>query len=309
MCQILKNVDIGIVHPMIFPQIQSGEGPIYETARIIVEDSFFTCIDVSWVKDEKTRKELAHLLRMGAMRVGYTQGVPAYARGLNIHSLDGGKRKESIEETKRLINEAHFLGASVFQMIGGPDPGPDKREDAKRYLIDSLYDLSEYASSVSKDMLITLENLDRDVHKRFLIGPTAEAAKVIREVRKDCPNVGLTLDLGHIPLLGESFQHAIAASKDVVYQVHLSNSVAQNTNHPRYGDTHPPFGIEGGEIGIAELTNFLQELHKAGLLKQGNSKKNIISIEVRPGPEDISEVLIASSKRILSQAFAYAGIP
>lgn len=308
MHQILKNVDVGIVHPMLFPEVQSGRGPICSTARTIVEDPYFTCIEVSWVKDKKTRKELSHLLRMGAMRVVYTQGPAAYAAKLDIHSLDKNKRKESIKHTKRLIDEAHTLGASIFQMIGGPDPGPDKRDDAKKYLINSLCELSEYASGSNKQMVITLENLDRNVHKHFLIGPTVEAAQVIREVRKTCPNVGLTLDLAHLPLLGETFGEAVATSKDVVCHVHLGNCVVKDPDHPRYGDTHPPWGIEGGEIGTDELASFLQQLQEAGFLRQKESQRDIISIEVTPGPQDIPEILIASSKRILFQAFARAGI-
>lgn len=309
MHQIFKNVDVGIVHPMLFPGVQSGEGPICNTARIIVEDPYFTCIEVSRVKDKKTRKELSHLLRMGVMRVVYTQGPAAYANRLDIHSLEKNKRKESVEQTKRLIDEAYTLGASIFQMIGGPDPGPDKRDDAKKYLINSLCELSEYVSGSNKEMVITLENLDRNVHKRFLIGPTVEAAQVIREVRKTCPNVGLTLDLAHLPLLGEMFEEAVAISKDVVCHVHLGNCIIKDPDHPRYGDTHPPWGIEGGEIGTDELACFLQQLQKAGFLEQKESQRNIISIEVVPEPKDIPEILIASSKRILFQAFTRAGMP
>ena len=73
--QILKKVDVGMVHPMLFPEVQSGKCPVCSTARIIAKDSYFTCIEVSWVTDRKAgyekkgHEEKASLLSVFSERV------------------------------------------------------------------------------------------------------------------------------------------------------------------------------------------------------------------------------------------------
>jgi len=300
MYEIRKIAKLGVVHPMLFPQVQSGEGPICETAHIIVEDPFFECIEVSWVKNGDTRKSLARLLDMGHMEVVYTQGAVAYAKKLNLHSLDSKKRKESVKETKKLIDEARFFNACIFQLITGSDPGVTKREEAKKYLVDSLRELCEYAA----DLMVSVENLDREVHKKFLIGPTAEAIEVIREVKKDFHNIGLTMDLAHLPLLRETFQEAITTAKEHLVHVHLGNCILKDSTNPRHGDKHPPLGIKGGEIGIPQLAQFLRILMEVGFLSPHRKKRPVVSFEILPTPDEEPEIILAASKRILGLVFA-----
>lgn len=99
---------LGIVHSMLFPQTQLGEGPIYETIEKIVKDRFFECIEISWNKDDAVRKKVANLLKMGQMDIVYTEGVVAYVKALNPHSLESKERKQSVQEIKKSIDEALF---------------------------------------------------------------------------------------------------------------------------------------------------------------------------------------------------------
>lgn len=308
MLNVRAKAKMGIVQPMLFPQTQSGEGPIYETIEKIVKDSFFECIEISWNKDSIARKKVANLLKMAQMDVVYTQGVVAYAKGLNPHSLVSKKRKQSVQKIKKLIDSAFFFDARIFQMIGGPDPGLTRRQEAKKYFIDSLCELCEYASHnrPSQEMMISIENLDRDIHKKFLIGPTSEAVDVIQTVKKDFPNIGLTLDLAHLPLLGESFEDAVMTARDHLVHVHLGNCILKDNKHPRYGDTHPPLGIEGGEIGIRELTRFLRALAKIGFFEAVDDDRPIVSFEIQLRENELPEVVVATTKRIFFQACSRA---
>ena len=47
-------------------------------------------------------------------------------------------------------------------------------------------------------MWITVEHFDRELDQKRLLGPTAEAAALLREVRKRHANVGMTVDLSHV---------------------------------------------------------------------------------------------------------------
>lgn len=309
MYNMRSKMCLGVVYPMLFPEIQKGKGPIYETARKIVEDPFFDCIEISWVKDQQVRKRLLRLIQMGYMSVVYTQGIPAYAMNLNLHCLDSQKRKRSIQQTKKLIDEAYYFRASHFQLIGGKDPGEGRREKAKEFFIKALIELCEYAEAKAGDycMMITVENLDREVHKKFLIGPTAEAVAVIQEVKKFHSNIGLTLDLAHLPLLGESPQQAVEASRECVEHVHIGNCILKDKNDPRYGDNHPPFGVKGGENDVNKVTEFLSYLNKSGFFQDKNAThKPVVSLEVKPGLDETPELILAGSKRILYQALTKA---
>ncbi len=234
----------------------------------------------------------------------YTQGIVAYAKSLNPHSLEPRERKRSVREIKRLVDEALFLGARIFQMIGGQDPGANKREDARKYFVESLCEICQYASCSmpGQEMIISIENLDREIHKKFLIGPTSEAVEIIQTVKKDFANIGLTLDLAHLPLLGESFEDAVIAAKEHLVHIHLGNCILRNSKHPPYGDKHPPLGIEEGEIGIRELTQFLRILTKVGFFESIHSNRPIVSFEIQPTDNQLPEIVLAAIKRIFSQA-------
>ena len=53
---IYKYMKLGIVHFKAYPQATTGEGPIVETLRKIVEDDFWTAVEVGWMKDPKVRQ-------------------------------------------------------------------------------------------------------------------------------------------------------------------------------------------------------------------------------------------------------------
>ena len=93
---------------------------------------------------------------LAQMDVVYTEGIVSYAKSLNPHSLEPSERQYAISEMKKAIDEAYFLGAKIFQIIGGPDPGIANRVDAKRYFIDSICEVCEYASvgRFGRDMMI-----------------------------------------------------------------------------------------------------------------------------------------------------------
>ena len=54
-------IKLGIVHFMAFPDTIKGEGAISETVQKIADDDFFDVIEITWIKDEKTRQEVRDL--------------------------------------------------------------------------------------------------------------------------------------------------------------------------------------------------------------------------------------------------------
>ncbi len=305
MLDVSRRMKMGIVHPMLFPETKLGEGPILETIESIVKDPFFECIEVSWVRNDRVKKKAAHLMKMAQIDIVYTQGPVAYAKHLNPHALEAKERRRSLQEIKRSVDEALSLGARIFQMIGGPDPGPIKRKEATKYFVESLCEVCQYASvnAGSHNMIVSIENLDRDIHKKFLIGPTSEAVQVVESVRRDFPNIGLTLDLAHLPLLSEPSEAAVTMAQGYLVHVHLGNCILRNKDHARFGDTHPVLGVEGGEVGVHELAEFLRALVKIGFFAAMDDDRPIVSLEMVPSQGDSPQVLIAAMKRVFALAW------
>jgi len=300
-------INIGIVHPMIFPETGRGEGPILETIGKIAADSFFGAIEVSWMKDINIRGQAARLLESAFLDIVYCGGPPMLNQKLNLNAFDEALRTEAISSTKKLIDEAYALGAQIIVIISGLDVELGKREKAKSLLVDSLRQLCSYAEEKGKDytLMVSLENFDQKYDKKLLIGPTKDAADVVGKVKEKCSNIGLTIDLSHLPLIHENPKQALTAASPYLEHAHIGNCVMKDKSHPQYGDQHPRFGVAGGENSVKELAEFLAALKDIGYFtKKTATRLPVVSFEVKPGAGESSEVLIANSKRVLMAAWS-----
>lgn len=300
----IGTVNIGIVHPMAFPEAKSDE-EILSTIRKVAEDDFFGAIEVSNLSKELAEK-VGDILRSAQMDVIYAGQPPLLAQGLSLCSLDEEERRKAVELCKEHINKAYIVGASILAVHSGKDPGEGKRGKAKKKLLDSLRELCAYAQEKAEENIVSLslESFDRDIDKKFLIGPSEEAREIAEEIKKEFSNFGLTLDLSHLPLLGEKPHEALIAVSDYLIHVHIGNCIL-NKENPLYGDNHPPFGIRDGEIDVEELRAFLEALIYIGYLKRSlPTRLPVISFEIKPLPGQIPEIVIANAKRTFIQAWA-----
>lgn len=298
---------IGIVHPMAFPTVAAGDGPILETLGQIAADPFFSAVEIGWIKDRKTRAEAARLLATAGMDVIYGGQGPLLRQGRSLADLDAAGRKRAIDLGKEEIDQAYELGASMLVVTSGPDPGEADRAKATEALVDSLKQLCADAQQKAGETMlsISLETFDRTVDKKALIGPTKEAAEVAEAVYAEFSNSGITIDLSHQPLLRESVHEMVLAAVDHLIHVHIGNCVIADSSHPAYGDRHPRFGVPGGAIGVDELRRFLEALIYAGYFKRNTpTRMPVVSFEVQPLEGETPELVIANAKRTLLQTWA-----
>ncbi len=302
-------VRIGIVYHMIFPEIADGKGPIIETASKIINNPFFTSMEVTWVKDASVKKELIQLLRSTHMEVIYGAAAPLLMEGYSLIDEDEEKRKDAIEKAKYYIDDAYLYNAKVLEVVSDSDPGEEKREEAKERLVDSLKKLCQYAKEKAKNkpLVISVETFDRTIDKKFLIGPVDEAVEIVKKVRKEYDNLGLTIDLSHLPLIGESNRKTLYTAKDYIAHIHMGNCVVKNLSTPLYGDKHPRFGVEDGETDIEELAQFLSVLAEIGYFQRSFSTElPVVSFEVKPAEGENSETIIADCEMVFREAWAKA---
>lgn len=300
----IGTVNIGIVHPMAYPKLESEE-EVITTIEEIVEDDFFGAIEVSNLTPELAEK-VGDILKSAHMDVIYAGQTSLLREGVSLCSLEEAERKRAVELGKRNIDIAYQVGASILAVCSGKDPGEQLREEAREKLVASLKELCAYAQEkgVENILTISLENFDREIDKKFLIGPSEEAGKIAEEIKKEFSNFGLTLDLAHLPLLKEKPHEALISVSDYLVHIHIGNCILREGN-PLYGDNHPPFDVEDGEIGVDELRAFLEALIYIGYLKRSvPTRLPVISFEIKPLPGQNPRPVIAGAKRTFIEAWA-----
>lgn len=298
---------VGIIHCMAYPEVMKGDGPIIETLTRIASDDFFGAVEVTRMNDPAVRAEAAKLMETAGLDVIFAGQPPLLLQKLSLNDPDEAGRKRAIDECKQSADQAYELGASIMAILSGPDPGDADRARQTDLLVDSLVQLCEYAQEKAEERIvaISLESFDQTIDKRCLIGPTKEAAEVASRVKERCSNFGLTLDLSHQPLLGESIAEMIIDATDHLIHVHIGNCVKDHRDHPAYGDQHPRFGIEGGCNDVEEVHTWVESLYYNGYFRRSTpTRKPVISFEVKPLPGENPELVIANAKRTLREAWA-----
>jgi len=194
-------------------------------------------------------------------------------------------------------------------MVQGPlDPGPEQRAATTDRLADDLRELCDYAAARSRGRLLrlTFENFDRDIEKKRLIGPTAEATRLAQAV--DRPNFGLTVDLSHLPLLGETAAQALRVAAPYLMHAHIGNCVVDHPESPLYGDFHPRFGHPLGRNDLPQVVDYLRELDAVGYWVNARERLEampILTMELRPIPgEESPAAVLANGKRTFMRAWA-----
>ena len=303
-----QRMDFGVVHPLIYLECRGGEGPILETLPSIVNDEVFGAIEIAPIKDPAVRQKARALLAQAQMQVVYLPILPIILERLEPGSADESLRQAALARLKGLLDEAAEFGA-VMAMVQGPlDPGPAQRAATTERLVEDLQTLCDYAAARSRGRLLhlTFENFDRDIEKKRLIGPTAEAATLAAAV--DRPNFGLTVDLSHLPLLGESPAQALEAAAPHLIHAHIGSCVIAHPDSPLYGDFHPRFGHPQGRNDLPEVVEFLQALDHIKFWDKARERLGatpILSMELRPVPgEDDPLAVLANGKRTFARAWA-----
>jgi sugar phosphate isomerase/epimerase len=219
---------------------------------------------------------------------------------LNPSATDAALRRQALAALKDCVDEAVALGARALVLMSGPFGGDEPNE--LNAFAQTLRDLCAYAADRSPDapLWVLVEQFDRAVDKKALIGPTAVARELATLVQAHYPHFGLLIDLSHLPLLGETPEDCLSELLDgLVRHVHIGNCVIDPAD-PLYGDQHPPFGYPKGVNDVPQVKVFLEVLRYSGYFAQpGPFGLPSVSFEVKPLPHQDPTVVLANAKRVL----------
>ncbi len=270
------NVILGVNHQFLYPPAMVDEKAHLNSLKEIVTLPNLSALDCwVWRTSETSRKEIEILKNCGK-QINYNIGDRFGEEPVFPASSDKRARRYACDFLRREVGFALEAGAKKIIFGSGPDSQED-REDAKKRLAELLYSAFE---EVPSDVALCLEPTDRDMDKRFLFGPAKETADFIRKMRRDgMENLGMLLDMAHIPLMRETMESAVRLSCETITHVHLGNNIVSNPKNSLYGDRHVPFGYPESEYTEKDVATLLLLLREVGYFEKDGAT---VSFELRP---------------------------
>lgn len=250
-----------IVLPAFFPSSMENTQHFLDVIRTIKN----YCINfIEFYYKGNDRKTIKEYLISHDIENIYLGAMAAKQKNLNLSSSNKELREKSVQEIKKCIDDAYFYGSHSILINSGRSPDNGENEIAYECLKKSIKVLLKYIDESPKDYILnlTIEPGDIDVDSFSLIGNTDLAIKLVREIRGKYKNFGLTMDTSHLRQLNEEPLDSIKKALPYCNHIHLANCIIKDKLSMLYGDKHPEFGIEGGEISIEELRNILETIKK-----------------------------------------------
>ena len=271
---------LGLVHHMLYPECTKDPDYHAETLLEFASRSDIETFDCCLPYGQERRKKLVEAIKnSGKDEITFAAHLFPF-RKLFPASESKVEQEQCKIILREMIDQAVSIGAKYFIFpSGGPSP-----EHATERNYEAFGDFCRWLCTELKNFGITalLEPFDFNIDKKFLYGPTSKCVELIESLRPEIDNLGIELDVAHLPLMGETFEHAIKTCSPYLHRVHLGNCVLKDKTNPRYGDTHPPIWFPGGEIGIEETSKILRHLLETGFLNK--TKRACLVVEMTPWP-------------------------
>lgn len=254
------------------------KGVVCDAVDRVAGEGYFEAVAIPEVESGEDREKIRQIVESHGITLTQWASLVIGDEGLDLCSMDARLRTRSLSRVAELAGLAAETGVHNFGILCGPDPGEDLRAAATEMLFESLGGLCE-AISAYPGMRLMIEPLDRDVHKKGLIGPTPEAVALVERLQKTCPLAGLSLDTSHAVLLGEDPLETLELLGPYLLEIHFSNPVLDRSD-PSYGDMHIPPGPPG-VLDIPDFARVLVRGAESGILAENVP---VVSAEVRAPP-------------------------
>lgn len=296
---IRRYARIGLVHHMLYPSCMEDPDDHAATLAEFVTREDIETLDCCLPYGDERRQRLIPLVRdCGKEHITFaTHLFPLRKLGFTAPAPHEQAQIRMI--VNDMIEQAVAIGATGFIFASG-GPSPAAATEAHRV---AFADFCHWLCDELRPhgIVALLEPFDTTIDKRFLYGSTAACAALIESLRPDVDNFGIELDVAHVPLMGESFEQAIRTVAPYLRRIHLGNCVLRDRTHPRYGDTHPPIGFDGGEIDVPQTAQILQCLLDVGYLSE--QERGDLVIEMTPWPGRTVEQTVSNSLQRLEAAW------
>lgn len=297
--ELRTHARLGLVHHMLFPR--SLDDPDFHvatleaTARRDDIETFDCCLPYG---KERQLRLIRAIRASGKEHVAFAIHLFPL-RKLSLAATSYVEQAQVRILMQDFIAQAAAIGARSFIFASGGPPYVEATEHHHRCFLDFCRWLCEGLASHGIDAL--LEPFDFDHDKKFLYGPLDRNIDLVARLADEFPNVGLELDMAHLPLMREGFASAIRRAAPWLRRVHLGNCVSRVPGDPFFGDKHPPIGYPAGDIDQPELVEILSALNGINFLNPAN--RGDVLLEINPFPGRTEEESLADNFQRLQAAW------
>jgi sugar phosphate isomerase/epimerase len=299
---------MGVVHGAAYAGKVHDQ--VATTTRFLL-DSAIQAVEGAWQADGDEAQTLRNYLAWSGCDITYVVGGFMRRLGIDPSAESLSERERAVEQLKNLVETASSYGARMMLICSGPDVAPSRRQEAIGYFRETVAKLCAHAKSVRPDnpLWITVEHFDRELDQRRLLGPTWEAAAMVRAIRSDHANVGMTLDLSHLVQLGENIADAVREAADVTIHAHVASCGLDPATPATFGDSHCRFDAAGSAVRVKDAALFLRTLVETGYgTRPLATSVPIVSVEMKTPLGETPEMALAHGLRVLRHAAALADI-
>lgn len=290
------SIPRGVLPSLLIPEVYSPwkAEPGFVAGQIerVAGEGFYRSVEISRLPNAADRDKVRGICDDHGIYLSSWLTETIDAEKLDLTSVDTVLRQRSVEVIKRALPEARESGSRTVAMIGGPDPGPELREQGYESFYLSMSAVCTEAANLG--MTVMFEPLDRFAHKKRLIGPTAEIVATFRRVKAEHPSFGLAFDTAHAALNEEDIGSALHLAQDQVVNLHLSNAVLDKQD-TLYGDHHMMPGAPGF-LTIATAASIVSSALSLRIAEPAGLR---ISVEARAKPDQDREATASASTAFL----------
>eukprot|EP00594_Rhizosolenia_setigera_P005521 CAMPEP_0178950328 /NCGR_PEP_ID=MMETSP0789-20121207/6587_1 /TAXON_ID=3005 /ORGANISM="Rhizosolenia setigera, Strain CCMP 1694" /LENGTH=723 /DNA_ID=CAMNT_0020631033 /DNA_START=238 /DNA_END=2410 /DNA_ORIENTATION=+ len=195
----------------------------------------------SWTSKEAKAALEEVGLKAGAVCLRYPS---KFARGAMNHP-DEELRREAIEMTKEAAKVAKELGCNEVVVWSAYDGYDYAFQVDYKEKWDQLVEAFRECCDAHPDIKWSLEYKPTDENTRFFTVPSTGAAiLLVKEINR--PNMGLTLDVGHMLMSGENPGQSIAMAGDKLFGIQLNDGYTRLAAEDgmMFGSIHPAMALE-----------------------------------------------------------------
>jgi hydroxypyruvate isomerase len=285
--------------PEVYFPMKNKKGFTADLVEKLAEEGFYHSFEIGDGYDKTERKRMLDVKENNNVIITQWLTFLIDKNNLDVSSIDLKLRLESVKQIKESLYLAAECGATNVAFVTGQDPGVNRRTEAIEGLYESLCEICEAASTYNMNVLV--EPLDREAHKKRIIGPTNEAVNLLTMVREKYNNIGLAFDTAHAALNGEDIFEAMEISKSQIHQIHFSNAVL-DTKSDLYGDNHMPIG-EPGFLNSGKISDILRKADELNIQSENGLR---VAVEVRGRDKDDYHANEKTVRTILENALNLA---
>jgi len=296
---IRRYARLGLVHHMLYPKCMEDPDDHVRTLLEFVRRADIETLECCLPYGTERRRTLIPAVRgCGKQDVAFALHLFPL-RKLSFTTPAPHEQAQVRMIVADMIECAVAIGAAGLVFASGGPP-PDQATDVH---LAAFADFCRWLCAEVKTagMTAMLEPFDTSIDKKYLYGPTTRCVALIESLAPQVDNLGIELDMAHVPLMGESFEDAIRTAAPHLKRVHLGNCILKDSSHPLYGDKHPPIGLEGGEVDVPQLAGILRCLLDVGFLSV--QERGSLVIEMTPWPGKTAQETIRDAWERLDRAW------